>query len=59
MHVSDVPTVALTETCLEVTTVGQAAPDRSLRICSEGFEGGDTDTRLPLERHSRETSVST
>ena len=48
---------ALTETCFQVNTLGEFAPDRSVCSVGEGNEGGMY--LLPLQRHTRETSLST
>ena len=48
---------ALTETCFEVNTLGEFAPDRSVCSVGEGTEGGGV--IAALQRHTRETSLST
>ena len=49
---------ALTATCFEVNTLGEFAPDRSVCSLGEGTEGRGV-YLLPLQRHTRETSLST
>ena len=49
---------ALTETCFEVNTLGEFAPDRSVCSVGGGIEGGGMNL-LPLQRHTCGTSLST
>ena len=44
---------ALTETCFEVNTLGEYAPDRSVCYVGEGIEGGDV-LAAPATSYSRD-----